>query len=180
MKGRVAALLAVMLAGPARADELQAVDRFLDFLTNGCIPSVATGGGVGAFAKQAQARPAPPDVAASVLGKDTGAVFLKDDPGYPVTLAERTGGLCSVNAKFPTTAIEGPIEAIHDFIAGPGSRFYQVRVFEEAAGASWVTHRVYVGRRGGKDMTLLFSTHPEAPSLDQVMVTVAAAPTAPR
>lgn len=180
MKTCAALCVAMVFAAPARADEMQAVDQFLNFMTNGCIRAIADGTSADAFVKQVGATPAPADFAASLLGQDKGAVFVKDDAQYPIALTTRVNGPCSVNAKFPTANIEGPIEAIHDFIAGPGSRFYEARVFEEAAGTSWVTHRVYVGRRGEKDLTLLFSTHPEATSVDQVMVTVALTPVAAR
>ena len=179
---RMGPLLGVLaaLAGPAHAEEMQAVDRFLDFVTNGCVQAIATGTSASGFAQRAGTKPAPHELAASLLGKDTGAVFVRDDPRYPIALTERVNGPCSVHARFPTADLDGPVAAIHDFIAGPGSRFYEARVFEEAAGTSWVTHRVYVGRRGQKALTLLFSTHPKAGSLDQVAVTVAADDTAPR
>ncbi len=160
------------MAGSAFADEAEATDRLLDFVSNGCIQSVITGAPVKDFAAARQARPADEKFAGAVLGKDKGTVYLKDDPLYPVVLAERADGPCTVNAMFPSD-LAAMIAAVEDFIAGPGGGLYPVRTFEEQAGSGWTTHRIYLGRRRGKNLTVLFSTTPGATTIDQVMVAVA-------
>ncbi len=165
---------AALIAGPAQADEAQATDRFIDFVSNGCVQALIDGASLSGFAGKAQANPAPEGFARAVLGKDKGSVYVKDDPVYPLALADRTdGGPCTVNAKFPGD-LTAMIEAVEDFFAGPGGGFYPVRAFEESAGAAgWTTHPIYLGQRRGKKITLLFSTTPGAETVDQIMFPVA-------
>lgn len=171
MRARI--LLSVLLgiaAGPARADESAAIDRLLNFISNGCIGARVGGTATADFAKAQGAKPADPAVASALLGADMGTVYARDDPRYPLAIAARPGGPCTVHAKFPS-GLEAMIAAVDDFLAGPGGGFYAARVFEEDAGtAGWTTHRVYLGQRRGRKFTLLFTTTPGAAGLEQVMV----------
>lgn len=159
-------------AAPARANEAEATDRFLNFVSNGCVQAIVAGAALKDFAGKHQAQLADAKFASTFLGKDKGTVYLKDDPAYPLVIAERPQGPCTVNAKFAgdLTAL---IEAVDDFLGGPGGGFYPVRVFEEAAGAGWTTHRIYLGQRHGKKLTLLFSTTPHVETVDQIMFAAA-------
>lgn len=168
-------VLALAISGglPARADEPQAIDRFIDFVSNGCVQALIDGGSVRTFAGKAQAKLAPEDFAKAFLRKETGTVFVIDDPVYPLVLAERPEGPCTVNTKF-TGDLTEMIEIVEDFFAGPGGGFYPVRTFEEEAGTlGWTTHRIYLGRRQGRKLTLLFSTTPGDETVGQVMFAVA-------
>jgi len=172
MKAAAAVLCAhLAVTGAAFAHEAEATDRLLDFVANGCIASAIAGVPVKDFAAARNATAADEKTGAAVLGKDTGTVYLRDDPQYPLALAERPGGPCTVNAMFPSD-FAAMIAAVEDFIAGPGGGFYPVRTFEEQAGSGWVTHRIYLGRRRGKNLTLLFSTTPGLATIDQVMIAV--------
>lgn len=158
---------------PAHADDGQATDQFIDFVSNGCVQALIDGTSVRAFAGKAQAVPAPEAFAKAFLRAETGTVFVKDDPAYPLVLAERPDGPCTVNTKF-TGDLAPMIEVVEDFFAGPGGGFYPVRTFEEEAGTlGWTTHRIYLGRRQGKKLTLLFSTTPGDDTVGQVMFAVA-------
>jgi hypothetical protein len=173
MRGTRLALLclgtSLALGATARADEAAATDQFLNFVSNGCIGSIGGGASVSVFAKQQEASLADEKFAGTVLGTDKGTVYFKADPMYPLAIAERASGPCTVHAKFPAD-LTGLVAAVEDFFGGPGGGFYPVRVFEEDAGAAgWTTHRVYVGQRRGKKFTLLFSTTPGAATLDQIM-----------
>lgn len=160
--------------GSARADEAQATDQFIDFVSNGCVLALIAGSSARDFAVKAGAKPAAADFAKTILGKESGAVFVKDDDATPLVLAERADGSCTVNARFPGD-LTAMVESVEDFFAGPGGGFYPVRTFEEEAGTvGWATHRIYVGRRRGKNLTLLFSTTPGDPTMGQVMFAVAA------
>ena len=168
-------VLALAMSGglPARADESQATDRFINFVSNGCVQALIDGGSVRTFAGKAQAKLAPEDFAKAFLRKEIGTVFVIDDPVYPLVLAERPEGPCTVNTKF-TGDLTEMIEIVEDFFAGPGGGFYPVRTFEEEAGTlGWTTHRIYLGRRQGKKLTLLFSTTPGDDTVGQVMFAVA-------
>ncbi len=161
------------LAPPATADDAEATDQLLDFVANGCIQSAIAEAPVKVFAAARDVTAADEKTASAILGKDKGTVYLNTDPAYPLALAERPGAPCTVNAKFPGD-LTAMIAAVKDFIAGPGGGFYPVRVFEEqAAPSSWTTHRIFLGRRRGKNLTLLFSTTPGVATFDQVMVAVA-------
>lgn len=167
-----AAFVLLMLAGhPAQADDGAAIDQLLNFIANGCVRSVVDGDSLSAFAKKEGARMTDTATARTYLGTDKGSVYLKD----AMALADHGGDVCTVHTRFPGDL--GPVtEAADDFFIGPGSRYFPGRVFEEAsAHGGWVTHRVYLGQRAGKQITILFSTDPKAPKLDQVIVTVAAA-----
>ena len=161
--------VAALAATTAQADDAAATDQFLNFASNGCIQSLVTGAALKDFAGQNQATLADEKFASAVLGKDKGTVYFKADPQYPLAVAERPSGPCTVNAKFPGT-LDTFIEAVDDFLGGPGGGFYPVRTFEESAGAvGWTTHRVYLGQRRGKKLTLLLSTTPGAATIDQIM-----------
>jgi hypothetical protein len=163
--------LFISAATPAHTQELTAADRVLTF-TNGCVQAIAGGHSVHAFAAKAGAEPAPEQLAQALLGKEAGEVFVKDDPEYPVAVAERVDG-CSVHARV-LGDLAPLIDAADDFIAGPGGRFYRVRAYEEATGtAGWTTHYIYAGKRAGKSLTLVLSTTPGAEGFDRVSVTVA-------
>ena len=165
--------VAIGVCVPARADDMQATDRFIDFVSNGCVQALIDGTSVRAFAGKALAVPAPEDFAQAFLRKETGTVFVIDDPVHPLVLAERPDGPCTVNTKF-TGDLASMIEVVEDFFAGPGGGFYPVRTFEEEAGTlGWTTHRIYLGRRHGKRLTLLFSTTPGDDTVGQVIFAVA-------
>lgn len=171
----VAAVLVALfaVAGPAVADEADATDGLLDLVSNGCVEATIAGRPLKDFAADRKAQRADEKFAGAFLGKDRGTVYLKADPQYPMVLAERPEGPCTVNAQFPGD-LTAMIAAVEDFIAGPGGGFYPVRTFEEqAAAGGWTTHRIYHGRRRGKNLTVLFSTTPEAKSIDQIMIAVA-------
>lgn len=164
----------ILAAGPARADEGAAIDRLLNFVANGCVRYAVDGASLEAFAKKEQAPRTDDKAARPFLGAEKGAVYLKQDPQHPIALAERPGSVCTVHARFPGD-LAPLMEAADDYFMGPGSRYYPGRVFEEtSAHGGWVTHRVYLGQRAGKQITILFSTDPKAPALAQIIVTVAA------
>jgi hypothetical protein len=83
---QVGFVLALTIPGglPARADEAQATDRFIDFVSNGCVQALIDGASVRTFASKALAVPAPQDFAKSFLRKETGTVFVIDNPVYPL------------------------------------------------------------------------------------------------
>ena len=82
----------------------------------------------------------------------------------------RPSGPVTVNTKL-TGDLTEMIEIVEGLFAGPGGGFYPVRTFEEEAGAlGWTTHRIYLGRRQGKKLTLLFSTTPGDDTVGQVML----------
>jgi len=165
--------LIVTAATSAHTQEPNATDRVLAF-TTGCVQAIAGGHSVHAFAAKAGAEPAPEQLAQTLLGKEAGEVYVKDDPDYPVAVAERAGG-CSVHARI-LGDLAPLIEAADDFIAGPGGRFYRVRAYEEASGtAGWTTHYIYAGKRAKKNLTVVLSTTPGADGFDRVTVTVAEA-----
>lgn len=165
--------LIVTAAAPVHTQESTAADRVLAF-TNGCVHAIAGGHSVHAFAAKAGAEPAPGQLAQTLLGQEAGEVYLKDDPEYPVAVAERVGG-CSVHARI-LGDLAPLIAAADDFIAGPGGRFYFVRAYEEATGtAGWTTHYIYAGKRAKKRLTVVLSTTPGAEGYDRVTVTVAEA-----
>ncbi|MGE4062188.1 MAG: hypothetical protein AB7E79_02370 [Rhodospirillaceae bacterium] len=162
-----AAILFWLIAAP-RADDGAAADQFLHFASNGCVNAIVTGTPVSTFAAQNEAKSPDDKIASAILGKDDGRVYWKDDPVAPIAIAQRTGGPCTVNARF-SGDVASLTEAVTDFFGGPGGGFYVARVFEESAGAAgWTTHHVFVGRRRGKKMTLLFSATPGAQTMDQL------------
>ncbi|MCC6915235.1 MAG: hypothetical protein IT566_16170 [Rhodospirillaceae bacterium] len=174
MSGKAALAGLLLAATPARADDGAGIDQLLNFVANGCVRFVVDGASPQTFAKEQRAQAADEKTARAFLGADTGAVYLKEDPQHPIALVERTGRVCTVNARFPGD-LAPIIEAADDYFAGPGGRFYPGRVFEEAsAHGGWVTQRVYLGARAGKRITILFSSDPKAPGLEQIAVTVAA------
>ncbi len=177
MRGTSLAPLCVTVAlgvgAPSHADEIQAADGILNFVSNGCLNSIVSGSPVSVFARQQRAEIAAEEFARTLLGTGEGTVYLKAHPLYPLVIVERSGGPCTVNARVPGD-LTAEIEAVDDFLAGPGGGFYVARVFEEAAGtAGWTTHRVYLGQRRGKKITLLFSTTPGAETIDQIMFAAA-------
>lgn len=167
-------LVLLAAGGPAHADAAGAVDRLLDFAANGCVLSVAAGEPIGRFAGARGAKPANADLAGVILGQEPGTAYLAEDAHYPLVLAQRDGGPCTVNAIFPSN-LGAVIAAVEDFFAGPGGGFYPVRAFEEQSPAGgWATHRIFVGKRRGRTLTLFFSTTPDATTFDQVLIAVAA------
>jgi hypothetical protein len=172
---RRAALAWLLLAvAPARADDGAGIDQLLNFVANGCVPYAVTGASLETFAAKELAKRADEKRAQPFLGADKGVVYLKDETPHPIALAERPGNLCTVHARFPED-LAPILEAADDYFVGPGSRFYPGRVFEEtSAHGGWVTHRVYLGERAGKQLTIVLSSDPQAPALEQITVTVAA------
>lgn len=170
-----AALAWLLLAAPsARADDGAGIDQLLNFVANGCLPYAVSGTSIEAFANREQAKRADVNGARPFLGADKGAVYLRSDPPYPIALAERTGGVCTVHTRFPGD-LAPVIEAADDYFVGPGGRFYPGRVFEEtSAHGGWVTHRIYLGQHADKQIVILFSSDPKAPAFEQVIVTVTA------
>lgn len=156
------------------ADTEQATDQFLALVAHGCVKSVVDAQPVQTFVRDMNMPRAPDTLTRALLGKDAGAVFLKDDPQTPMALTARIDGPCTVNARFPGDLAE-TINTVDDWIAGPGGRFFVTRVFEEEAGnGTWTTHRMYVGKYPGKHITALFSTNPDVADLGQVTLTIAA------
>ncbi len=179
---RLALAGAALLATPVRADESTAIDRLLHFVMNGCMAHVVQNAPVGAFAAREQARRAGTRETKALLGDEKGAVYATGDTAYPLALVERPGATCAVHAHVPA-GLETVIAAADDYFVGPGSRFYPGRVFEEASPhGGWITQRVYLGRRDGKNITVLFSTDPKAPGLQQIVFTLSSedAPSPPR
>jgi len=174
VRGRTALAWLVLAAAPARADDGAGIDQLLNFIANGCVRHAAEGASLEEFADKEQARRADEKDARPFLGAEAGAVYLKRDTPYPIALTQRTGGPCTVNTRFPND-LSPVIAAADDYFAGPGSRFHPGRIFEEAsAHGGWVTHRIYLGQRAGKQIVILFSTDPKAPGLEQIIGTVTA------
>lgn len=173
MRAAAAAVLCAVTAMPALADDAAAIDRLLDFASNGCVASIIGARPLEDFAAGAGAIPADESLAKNILGDEPGAAYHRRDPDYPLVLAGRPAGPCTVNGKFPS-GLDMVAAAVEDFFAGPGGGFYLARAFEEqAAAGGWTTHRIFVGRRRGKALTLLFSTTPAATTFDQVTIVLA-------
>jgi hypothetical protein len=81
---------AAFLAGAARADEA-AIDRFLNFASNGCVGVIVGEAPVAEFAQLNAAPAADAGTATAVLGKDEGQVFLRPDPAAPLAIAAVEG-----------------------------------------------------------------------------------------